>query len=85
LIHTEKALTVIAAALAPYVGRTMAEASPRAHCERLGIGGDGALSSADLEKLLQRLASALSVFVGGSTTESVMATIRAGLDNGGRE
>ena len=79
MIATDKALQVITAALVPYVGRTMAEASLRMHCERLGIAGNGDLAHDDLERLMARLAGALSVFVGAQTTETLMASIRSGL------
>jgi hypothetical protein len=82
LVATREALALITSKLAPYVGQTMAEASLKMHCERLGIGNDGALSVDDLERLIGRLSGALSVFVGGQTSETLMASIRAGLAAG---
>jgi hypothetical protein len=78
-IATQDAMQVITAALVPYVGRTMAEASLRMHCERLGIHANGTLADGDLERLMGRLAGALSVFVGPQTTDTVLADIRRGL------
>jgi hypothetical protein len=78
-------LDVISRALAPYIGRTMAEASLRMHCERLGIGRDGSIDTDDLERLVTRLSGALSVFVGAQTAEQLVASIWQGLDNGGRQ
>jgi hypothetical protein len=75
-IATDEAMRVITAALVPYVGRTMAEASLRMHCERLGIHGNGTLAAADVDRLMQRLGGALSVFVGPQTTDTLLASIR---------
>jgi hypothetical protein len=84
-IATSQALDVIRRALAPYIGRTMADASLRMHCERLGIGQGGTIGVDDLERLITRLSGALSVFVGAQTAEQLVASIRQGLDNGGRQ
>ena len=84
MIATREALALITTKLAPYVGKTMAEASLKMHCERLGIDHDGALSHADLERLIGRLSGALSVFVGGQTSDMLMASIRAGVAGDGK-
>jgi hypothetical protein len=78
LIGTSRAMEVIAGVLTPYIGRTMAEASLRMHCERLGIGRDGAIGIDDLERLIARLSGALSVFVGAQTADTIVASIRQG-------
>jgi hypothetical protein len=72
----------IVAVLQPYLGATMAEASTRAHCEKLGIVGE-ALTSEQLESLLGKLASGLSVFVGREQSVKVMDEIRSSLRAGG--
>jgi hypothetical protein len=82
VIATSKALDVIRVALAPYIGRTMAEASLRMHCERLGIRSEGTLGSDDLERLIGRLSGALTVFVGAQTAATLLATIRQGVSDG---
>lgn len=72
------ALARIVALLQPYLGATMAEASTRAHCEKLGIAGD-AVTPEQLESLLGKLGSGLSVFVGREQSVRVMDEIRASL------
>ena len=71
----ESAVARIANVLQPYLGKTMAEASLKAHWDKLGIGGQ--LSAAQLDALLARLASGLAVFVGRDKAQAVVAEIRA--------
>ncbi len=66
------------AELAPAIGRTMAGAAVRAHCEKLGLDG-GALTAEQLGKLLDRLALGLVVFVGRGNAEKIRDRIRARL------
>jgi hypothetical protein len=75
------ALARIVAVLQPYLGATMAEASTRAHCEKLGIVGE-AVSPAQMESLLAKLGSGLAVFVGRDQTAKVMNEIRTSLGTG---
>jgi hypothetical protein len=84
LIRTSKALEVIAGELAPYIGRTLAEASLKLHCERLGIARDGSIGREDLDRLLDRLLGALSVFVGAQRAQALLASIRHGVQAGVR-
>jgi hypothetical protein len=79
LIATTKALDLIAQTLTPYIGRTMAEASARMHCDRLGIGRNGQLADDELESLVKRIGGALTVFVGAAATEAVTTRLREGL------
>jgi hypothetical protein len=79
LVATHEAFDLIARTLTPFIGRTMAEASVKMHCNRLGIGNDGSLRPEELESLIGRLSGALTVFVGADTTETVMARLRQGL------
>ena len=64
--------------LAPYLGPTMAEASARVQCEKLGITGE-AISAAQVEALIAKLASGLAVFVGRDTATTVVGEIRGRL------
>jgi len=61
--------------LSPYLGATMAEASARTHCERLGITGQ-VMSSEQTEALIGKLASGLAVFVGREKSATVVQEIR---------
>jgi hypothetical protein len=72
------ALARIVAVLQPYLGATMAEASTRAHCEKLGISGE-MVSPEQLESLLAKLGSGLSVFVGREQSVKVMNEIKSSL------
>jgi hypothetical protein len=74
----EAALSRIDAVLEPYLGATMAAASTRAHCEKLGIV-PGPVSGEQMESLLAKLQSGLAVFVGREKVARVLAEIRAAL------
>ena len=64
--------------LSPYLGATMAEASTRTHCEKLGILGP-AISVEQADALIGKLASGLAVFVGREKTAVVVQEIRKAL------
>jgi hypothetical protein len=61
--------------LSPYLGATMAAASARAHCEKLGIAGR-VISAEQAEALIGKLAAGLAVFVGREKSASVVGEIR---------
>jgi hypothetical protein len=82
-MRTAEAVETIARVLAPYLGATMAQASTRAYCEKLGIAASGELASAQAEALVNKLASGLAVFVGREKTATVVAEIRSALELGG--
>ena len=63
VLEREAALLRIVTVLQPYLGATMAAASTRAHCEKLGIA-PGPISVEQVEALLAKLKGGLSVFVG---------------------
>jgi hypothetical protein len=65
----------LAAVLSPYLGETMARASTRSHCDKLGIR-DEALSPADVEAIVGKLASGLNVFVGREKAKGVLDEMR---------
>ena len=68
-------VTQIVRILSPYLGATMAEASARTHCERLGIAGQ-AITAEQAEALIGKIASGLSVFVGRDKAATVTQEIR---------
>jgi hypothetical protein len=68
----------IVAVLQPYLGATMAAASARAHCEKLGIGA-GDISNEQLDALLAKLRGGLAVFVGREQAGRIMDEIRGSL------
>jgi hypothetical protein len=80
----EKATVIeqITRTLAPYLGTTMAEASARAHCEKLGIDGQ-AMDESQVQALVGKLGSGLAVFIGRDKAAGVVAEIRRALATGG--
>jgi hypothetical protein len=62
-------------ALAPYIGATMAGASLRGHCDKLGIA-DGTVSEEQIELLIAAMTPGLHVFVGEAKTQEVLREIR---------
>jgi hypothetical protein len=77
-------LEAITRTLAPYVGATMAEASTRAHCEKLGIGADGApITEGQLQALVGKLGAGLAVFIGREKAAGVVEEIRRAVGAGG--
>lgn len=77
-MERQVALERIVTVLQPYLGATMAEASTRAHCEKLGIPS-GPIRADQIEALLAKLKSGLSVFVGREQAGKVMEEIRGSL------
>jgi hypothetical protein len=69
---------VFAQALAPYIGASMAGASLRGHCDKLGLG-DGELTAQQTEALFDAIRPGLHVFVGEERTASVEREIRQAL------
>jgi hypothetical protein len=70
-----EALDALATVLAPYLGETMARASAQTHCEKLGIRGE-AISAAEVEALVGKLASGLNVFLGREKAALVLAEMK---------
>lgn len=69
--------------LSPYLGATMAAASARAQCEKLGITGD-AISPEQFEALIAKLAAGLAVFVGREKSALVAGELRRALGTDAR-
>ena len=68
-------LDSLAAVLAPYLGETMARASARTHCEKLGIRDDE-VTAPQIEALVGKLASGLNVFVGREKAAGVLVEMK---------
>jgi hypothetical protein len=70
--------------LAPYVGTTMAAASTRVHCEKLGISLDGGtLTDEQVQTLIGKLGAGLVVFIGREKAAGVVEEIRRAVGAGG--
>ena len=80
-VGKSEVLAVVTRELTPYVGATMAAASVRAHCEKLGLSAE-TLSPEQVEALLLRLSQGLAVFVGREKAASILGTIRQSLAGG---
>jgi hypothetical protein len=81
-LKTEEVLAELARVLSPYVGATMAEASARTQCQKLGLGGP-TLEKEQIEALIAKLGSGLTVFVGRQKSQAVVEEMRTVLDVGG--
>jgi len=82
-MEKDAVVSEIVRVLSPYLGATMAAASTRAQCEKLGIAGD-AISAAQAEALIAKLAAGLAVFVGREKSALVVGEIRRAIDPGAR-
>lgn len=82
VLDKQKTLLLIESVIAPFVGETMARASTQVHCEKLGIVG-AEMTPQDLEALLDRLAKAMSVFVGKEKSKKLIAEIDTTIRTGG--
>ena len=74
-MHTSAVVDSIVRVVSPYLGETMARASARTHCEKLGIQG-AEMTGEQLDALVGKLASGLAVFVGREKTSSIVQEIR---------
>jgi hypothetical protein len=82
-MQTTAAVESIIRVLSPYLGETMARASTRGVCEKLGIRGES-MTPQEAEALVAKLASGLSVFVGREKASQVVEEIRRSLDGTGK-
>jgi len=71
----EPVFEIIARALAPYLGMSMARAAVEVNRKRLGLDGPE-LAPVDLDALLRELAPGLRVFLGDVQTRRVLGNIR---------
>jgi len=81
-MERDAVVSQIVRVLSPYLGATMAAASARAHCEKLGIVGQS-MSAEQAEALIGKLASGLAVFVGREKSAVVVGEIRRAVSTGG--
>jgi hypothetical protein len=77
-LKTDKVLAELARVLSPYVGATMAEASTRAHCQKLGLTGP-TVDGPQVEALIAKLGTGLTVFVGRQKSVAVVEEMRRAL------
>jgi hypothetical protein len=84
LLERRLVLATIAAKIEPYVGRTMAEASARLHCEKLGIDGE-TVDATQIDQLLLRIRTGLVIFIGPENSLAVTNDIRETLSGRGSE
>jgi hypothetical protein len=77
-LKTDQVLAELARVLSPYVGATMAEASTRAHCQKLGLVGP-TVDSQQVEALIAKLGSGLAVFVGRQKSVAIVEEMRRAL------
>jgi hypothetical protein len=68
-------LDALATVLSPYLGETMARASAQTHCDKIGVRGD-AISDAEVDALVGKLASGLNVFVGRERAAGVLGEMK---------
>jgi hypothetical protein len=81
-MKTDAVIESVVRVLSPYIGDSMAQASARAHCEKLGIRG-AELDTAQAEALVTKIAHGLAVFVGREKSHRIVAEIRAAVGLGG--
>ena len=77
--NREETLAVIEEIITPYVGRTMAQASTKVQCEKLGILSD-TITRDQLDALVYLLSRALRVFIGGDKTGKLIENIHKRVD-----
>jgi hypothetical protein len=82
-MQTSAVLETIIRVLSPYLGESMARASTRGVCEKLGMSGDS-MRPEETEALVAKLASGLRVFVGREKADQAVEEIRRGLDGAGK-
>jgi hypothetical protein len=70
-------LAVFVRVLGPYIGASLASASVRGHCEKLGLGD--MIDRSDVERLVLALSPGLNVFVGRHKAESIVSELHAAL------
>ena len=75
-MNADSVIRMIASALTPYVGQTMAQSSIESQCRRLGI--DMAKPDrSQVDRLLDQLTLGLNVFIGRDKSDMVMRELRA--------
>ena len=72
-------LAAIADAIAPYIGKTMAQSSIDIHSKKVGIT-NGTIDAGQIDELLRRLALGLNIFIGRDKTTALVDEIRSGME-----
>jgi hypothetical protein len=75
----DQVTAIVVRALAPYVGATMASASVRGLCEKLGLDA-AKLGQAEVKGLIDALAPGLHVYVGKEKARTVIQEIWTAMD-----
>lgn len=75
----DQVTAIVVRALAPYVGATMASASVRGLCEKLGLDGTK-LGPPQVQGLIDALAPGLHVYVGKEKARTVIQQIWTAMD-----
>lgn len=78
-MEKDAAVAQIVRVLSPYLGATMAEASARTHCEKLGITGKE-MSAEQTDALISKLGTGLAVFVGREKSKAIVQEIRRAVE-----
>lgn len=75
----DQVIAILARAISPYVGATMAGASVRGVCARLAVDG-AVLDRVQIQTILDALGPGLHVYVGKEKTQNVVREIWSALD-----
>ena len=80
--NKQRVLTIVESTITPYIGRTMAQASTKVHCEKLGFVSEN-MTQAEVKALMERIGQAMLVFVGKEKAEQLLGEINATIGLGG--
>lgn len=75
---------VVVGLLGPYLGESMAKASIAGHCKNLNLDS-GALTAADVERVIQQLHKGMNLFVGPAKAGALADALRRQLGLGAGE
>ena len=78
-MQTSTILAAIANAMAPYIGKTMAQSSIEMHRKKMGISSES-MDGHQVDELLNRLALGLNIFIGRDKTVALVHEIRSGME-----
>jgi hypothetical protein len=80
--NRHRVLTIVESTITPYIGRAMAQASTKVHCEKLGFVSEN-MTQAEVKALLERIGQAMLVFVGKEKAEQLLGEINTTIGLGG--
>jgi hypothetical protein len=78
----QRILTTVENTITPYIGRAMAQASTKVHCEKLGFVSDN-MTQSEVKALLERIGQAMLVFVGKEKADQILGEINTTIGLGG--